>query len=311
MRSWLGNKKRPILVAAFALLAAIVAIFVQTAPSQAVQAPTLVTAPSISANQISFGYAESKVITVTPGTWTDSPTSVTEQWYRCTSTLAAGPTDPTNCQIITGDTGLIHTITASDVGFYLMVKETATNSQGSSYTYSATTTKIARSHVFASAAQGMCYINAGKVFCAGGSGTTFSSGSLWANAGTGYLGRDSANWLGPVATYEGTVLSDVVSLEGSRAHMCALTRTGAIYCTGMNGYGVLGDGVAGGQRTWFTQMKASSSTFVTGAVDIAVGDSTICFSKVDGTAWCNGYGHSNGMLIRPRFYSAAELLSLV
>ena len=71
------------MVALFALLAATIAVLSQSAaPSQAVQAPTNLVAPVVTPNDSYFGYAQNKQLTVTPGTWTDSPTSITYQGFE-------------------------------------------------------------------------------------------------------------------------------------------------------------------------------------------------------------------------------------
>ncbi|MEN9993343.1 MAG: hypothetical protein RLY83_913, partial [Actinomycetota bacterium] len=67
------------MVALFAILAATVAVLSQSLPSQAVQAPSLVSAPTISGPGGVFSIAQGKTVTVTAGTWTDSPT-LSYQW---------------------------------------------------------------------------------------------------------------------------------------------------------------------------------------------------------------------------------------
>ena len=54
---------------------------------------------------------------MTPGTWLNNPTSITEQWEDCT--LACTP--------IPGQTGATYTVAAGDVGHTIQVVETAVN----------------------------------------------------------------------------------------------------------------------------------------------------------------------------------------
>jgi streptogramin lyase len=71
----------------------------------------------------------------TAGTWTNSPTSYTYEWERCT---ASGG----ECKEITGASSATYTPVAEDVGHALLVKVTATNSGGSSSALSAATNEV-------------------------------------------------------------------------------------------------------------------------------------------------------------------------
>jgi hypothetical protein len=61
---------------------------------------------------------QGQVLTVTPGTWANTPTSIVDQWEDCTS-LACTP--------IVGQTGNTYTLGPSDVGHTIQVAETAFN----------------------------------------------------------------------------------------------------------------------------------------------------------------------------------------
>ena len=72
------------------------------------------------------------MLTEVHGSWTNSPTSFAYQWMRCD---AAGA----NCAAIAGATAQTYTLTATDVGATLVVRETATNAGGSGTAVSALT----------------------------------------------------------------------------------------------------------------------------------------------------------------------------
>ena len=61
---------------------------------------------------------QGQVLTVTPGTWLNSPTSITEQWEDCTALV---------CTAIPGQTGTSYTVGPGDVGHTIEVVETAVN----------------------------------------------------------------------------------------------------------------------------------------------------------------------------------------
>ena len=66
---------------------------------------------------------EGQTLTETPGTWTNSPTTITTQWERCNASGAA-------CAAIAGANGPKYGVTAADVGSTLRVLETAENADG-------------------------------------------------------------------------------------------------------------------------------------------------------------------------------------
>jgi hypothetical protein len=81
------------------------------------------TPESTSAPSISGIAEEGQTLTETPGSWTNGPTSIAEQWQRCNSAGA-------NCAAIAGATGAKYTLTAGDVGATIRVQETAANAAG-------------------------------------------------------------------------------------------------------------------------------------------------------------------------------------
>ncbi len=78
---------------------------------------------SISPPAISGIAEEGQTLTETAGTWTNSPTSIGDQWERCKASGAG-------CAAIKGATGQTYELTASDVGATIRVQETAGNAAG-------------------------------------------------------------------------------------------------------------------------------------------------------------------------------------
>ncbi len=75
---------------------------------------------------------ENSMLAVTPGTWTNSPTTFAYQWQRCD---AAG----NNCVAVPGAAGQSYLASATDAGATLRVTVTATNAVGSTAVTSAPT----------------------------------------------------------------------------------------------------------------------------------------------------------------------------
>src|SRR5207247_1717577 len=94
-------------------------------------APVNLTPPAIT------GTAQvGNTLTVSNGTWSNSPTSYGYQWARCDS--AGG-----NCAAISGATSNSYALTSSDAGATLRNTVTATNSGGSTAATSAVTAATA------------------------------------------------------------------------------------------------------------------------------------------------------------------------
>jgi hypothetical protein len=99
-------------------------------PPPPAQAPVSTGAPTIA------GIARSKkVVTASPGTWSNTPSAFTYQWLRCTSTLQA------SCTAIGGATGASYTGQTADIDLYLRVEVTAINAAGKATAVSAATAK--------------------------------------------------------------------------------------------------------------------------------------------------------------------------
>lgn len=92
--------------------------------------PVSTAAPAI------VGLAETgQTLTETPGSWTNSPTTTSTQWQRCN---ASG----TGCAAIAGANGQKYTLTTSDVGSTVRVRETAQNADGAGSEESAPTAVV-------------------------------------------------------------------------------------------------------------------------------------------------------------------------
>jgi len=85
--------------------------------------------PTVPANNtpptISGEAVEGQTLTESHGTWTNSPTSYGYQWEDC-------DTSGSSCTAISGATSQSYTLTTSDVGHTIVVRETANNEAGAS-----------------------------------------------------------------------------------------------------------------------------------------------------------------------------------
>lgn len=90
--------------------------------------PSLTTAATVS------GTARvGSTLTTAPGTWTGTPApSVATTWVRCSAQQSASVDSiPTGCATISGASGTTYVLSAADLGNYIALAETATNSIGS------------------------------------------------------------------------------------------------------------------------------------------------------------------------------------
>src|ERR1019366_3459580 len=99
----------------------------------------LVAAPPVPVNTalptITGSAVQGQTLTETPGSWSNSPTGVSDQWQDCDST-------GTICTPIKGASGPTYTLTANDVGSTIQVQETAANTGGPSTPASSTPTAV-------------------------------------------------------------------------------------------------------------------------------------------------------------------------
>jgi hypothetical protein len=90
-----------------------------TSPLSGAVGPVLPLQPANTAPPtISGTPQQGQVLTVTPGTWANSPTRITEQWEGCAGLV---------CNPIPGAAGTSYTVGAGDVGHTIQVAETAFN----------------------------------------------------------------------------------------------------------------------------------------------------------------------------------------
>ena len=93
-------------------------------------APVNTAAPTIS-GQVQQG----QTLTEVHGCWTNTPTSYSYQWLRCSATA-------TNCAAITGATGETYLLALADVGQTIEVQETAINGGGPSAVATSAATSV-------------------------------------------------------------------------------------------------------------------------------------------------------------------------
>jgi len=117
-------------------------------PSIPVVAPKV--KPSASKAATAAGTAKvARTLTAGKGTWTGSATiAYTYKWYRCTaastSTTTAAPTASAKCATISGATASTYKLASADVGKYVRVLVKATNTAGSAYSLSKTSSKVVK-----------------------------------------------------------------------------------------------------------------------------------------------------------------------
>jgi hypothetical protein len=102
-------------------------------------------APEMDTEHVLSGTATSgQTLTVTAGTWSATPTAtLSYKWMRCTQQIGSLTTSkPAYCTEISGQESQTYTLTASDVGKYISVQETATNSAGTAIRLTPTTSIV-------------------------------------------------------------------------------------------------------------------------------------------------------------------------
>ena len=110
-------------------------------PTPVVVKPAVKTAATVSTTTPKVGVT----LKATKGTWTGSTMTHKYTWYRCTvigkTSSKAKPTSAAKCSVIAGKTASSLKLTKTEKGKYIRVMVTATNSKGSAYNMSKTTTK--------------------------------------------------------------------------------------------------------------------------------------------------------------------------
>jgi hypothetical protein len=102
-------------------------------------------APAMETEHVLSGTATSgRTLTVTAGTWSATPTAtLSYKWMRCTQQIGSlTSSKPASCTEISGQISQTYTLTASDVGKYISVQETATNSAGTAIRLTPTTSIV-------------------------------------------------------------------------------------------------------------------------------------------------------------------------
>jgi prepilin-type N-terminal cleavage/methylation domain-containing protein len=131
--------------------------------------PGNITAPAISGQP----YANYSTLIGTSGTWSNSPSSYTYQWLRCTDQLGQ------NCASIPGATVPVYSPVTADIGDYIELQVTAWNTYGSASATSQPTNEVMSmvpANTSVPAISGQPY----------GTVTLTASPGSWTNSPTGY-----------------------------------------------------------------------------------------------------------------------------
>jgi alpha-tubulin suppressor-like RCC1 family protein len=120
----------------------------------------------------------------------------------------------------------------------------------------------------------------------------------WGLNSSGQLGDGTTvQKLYPVAVKlaNGTPLSGIVEIACGATHSLALKNDGTVWAWGANASGQIGDGTTTSPRSFATQVKVSTSSFLTNVVSIAGGAAHSAAAKSDNSVWCWGL-NSSGQL---------------
>jgi hypothetical protein len=102
-------------------------------------------APGLESDPFVSGTATSgQTLTLAANTWSGTPTpTISYQWMRCTQALGSiSSTKPASCSEIGGATSTTYTLTATDVGKYVLIQITASNSAGTVIRVTASTAVV-------------------------------------------------------------------------------------------------------------------------------------------------------------------------
>ena len=125
--------------------------------------------------------------------------------------------------------------------------------------------------------------------------------SCFGNAQDGEIGVSSSSDNSSIPTPTPVPgLADVVQIDSSTKHSCALHANGTVSCWGDNTYGLLGDGTTTQPPSGAVQVKG-----LDGVTQLSVGDA-VCARRVDGTAWCWGTNMSETAQPVPGLANIAE-----
>lgn len=93
----------------------------------------------------------------------------------------------------------------------------------------------------------------------------------------------------------GTALTGIVEIACGATHSLGRKSDGTVWAWGANASGQIGDGTTTSPRSVATQVKTTSSTFLTSVVSIAAGSAHSAAAKSDNSVWCWGL-NSSGQL---------------
>jgi hypothetical protein len=111
----------------------------------------------------------------------------------------------------------------------------------------------------------------------------------WGTNVNGELGTGAFSTGGP-APVQVSALPSATQIAAGTDDTCAVTRDGAIWCWGQNGFGKLGDGTMNNSPT-----PLQVTPLGTNVRQVTTGSGHTCALKTDGTTWCWGW-NSNGQL---------------
>jgi alpha-tubulin suppressor-like RCC1 family protein len=115
-------------------------------------------------------------------------------------------------------------------------------------------------------------------------------GTVWCSGanGNGQLGDGTkVDRVTPVQAVDASgPITDATAIAAGQYHTCAIRTGGTVWCWGRNGSGELGDGT-GTESPKAVQVKATAG-MLTGAVELAAGDSFTCARAGDGSVECWG-----------------------
>src|SRR5581483_494983 len=216
-------------------------------------APSSTQAPTVPANVVRQGFT----LKATTGVWSGTtPLSYAYQWHACTSAA------PSGCANI-GTNSSSYTLTSSEVGRYVYVTVTASNTCTSGC--------------------GSASVDSIPTPAVTGLGAAYG----WGHSGSGQLGTfDMSAWWSPAQVGAATTWTSIAT---GQYHACGVKSDGTLWCWGYNANGQLGIGSTTNQYTP-TQVGAGT-TWST----VTAGASFTCATKTDGTLWCWGL-NTNGQI---------------
>ena len=251
-----------------------------------VTAPINTVAPAISLDP-----TDGTTMSVTDGEWIGDPTDVTYQWYQCTTKqAAASDTQSDDCTDVTDATDSTYQLSADDDGLFIAAAVTATNDEGDTTEWSASTTAAVSAPTLGAAGSitGGSAPSVGSVLSAKASTFTgFPTSTIdnsWFNC--------TAQVLDAADTADDSCTQRVVNsgISSGTGHSCVVLPNGDIECWGTNAAGQLGDG------TTKDALKPVKVSGIHNAIQVSVGTENSCALLTDGTIKCWGSQANSGML---------------